>query len=122
MYKFGQERNYDGVQHAEHRKRIEKPFNDMHDELSDCYYNKKPFRDYGLLDKQTFDELHGLIFEKLLVHFHEENVKNPEGKRIPEAEYRFYSDADGKQIDKIAEAQAKIDNRSKKGLTLNIEH
>ena len=57
------ERNFDNIQFAELRKKVDEKFNDVHDELSECYYDKKPFRTYGILNKDTFDKLHGLIFD-----------------------------------------------------------
>jgi len=75
------ERNTAGIQHETIRKKIDKKYNDVHDELSKCYYEKKPFRDYGILDKETFDKLHGLIFLKRDLEFvavhTKEKVKNP---------------------------------------------
>ena len=42
----------------------------LHDELSSCY-NKKPFRDFVILDKETFDSMYGLIFDYLTKKFYE---------------------------------------------------
>lgn len=97
------ERNFEGVQFAELRKTVDVPFNVVHDELSDCYYNKKPFRTYGILDKATFDKLHGLIFLQREVKFHEENLKLSAGEKIPESKYNDILDKDGAVIGKANE-------------------
>ena len=68
-------RNFDNVQFSDLRKKVDGEFNDLHDELSECYYDKKPFRDYGILDKETFDKLHGLVFMKRDVRLNDENEK-----------------------------------------------
>lgn len=78
------ERNFDYIQFAELRKQIDSRFNTIHDELSECYYDKKPFREYGILDKEIFDKLHGLVFMKRDVEIYEENEK----QSIPDEEIR----------------------------------
>lgn len=62
-------RNFDKIQDESIRRVVDPKYNDVHDELSDCYYNKKEFRNYGILDKTSFDKLHGLIFLKRDVEF-----------------------------------------------------
>ncbi|MEW6606074.1 MAG: hypothetical protein AB1414_01300 [bacterium] len=111
-------RNWDKIQFEKLRKRIDKKFNDIHDELSDCYYNKKPFKNYGILTKEKFDKLHSLIFLERDIKFHEENIKQPERDRIPEEQYNEISikDEKGKIIkkEKRSKNAQKIINQLKK--------
>lgn len=93
-------RNWDKIQFSNLRKKVDKKFNDVHDELSACYYDKKPFRSYGILSKEIFDKLHGLIFTMKEVEFHEENLKQLEKDRIPEEKYNEIKDKDNVVIDK----------------------
>ncbi|MDD4110221.1 MAG: hypothetical protein PHS54_01560 [Clostridia bacterium] len=64
-------RNFDNILNQELREEIDPKYNNIHDELSDCYYKKKEFRKYGILDKQTFDKLHGLIFNMRDMEYNE---------------------------------------------------
>jgi len=82
-------RNFDNIQFETLRKTVDGKFNTVHDELSDCYYNGKPFRTFGILTKEKFDKLHGLIFVLRDIAFHQENFKSPPPKRIPEDEYNY---------------------------------
>ena len=107
-----QVRNYDGVQFEELRRKIDGPFNDLHDELSECFYDKKPFREYGILDQRTFDELHALVFHHYTVAFHEANMKQPPDKQYNEAEYN----ANG-QVEH-AQAEIKAANGRRRKLTI----
>ena len=93
-------RNFDNIQFEKLRRVIDGKFNDVHDELSDCYYNKKPFRSYGILAKEQFDKLHGLIFLMRDVAFHQANLKQAAKDRIPEAEYNDVIDERGVVIAK----------------------
>jgi len=87
-------RNFDKVQFETLRKTMDAKFNTVHDELSDCYYNKKPFRTYGILTKEQFDKLHGLIFHAYDVTFHIENLKQIKKNQIPVEKYNnIYGDA-----------------------------
>lgn len=115
-------RNFDGVQFEELRKVIDAKYNAVHDELSDCFYNKKPFRTYGVLDKATFDKLHGLIFTQRDVEFHAENLKLPEEKRIPEAKYNEITDKDGTVVArKNEQAFQEIAKLKAEGIELEIK-
>jgi len=119
------ERNFENVQHADIRKAIDKKFNDIHDELTDCYYNKKEFKsgstNYGILDKATYDKLHGLIFHQQAVAFHTVNLMRPVDKRIDEDKYRYEKDENGNIItDKFKDAQEIIKKLKNKGLKLKI--
>ena len=114
-------RNFDKIQFEELRKIVDTKFNVVHDELSDCFYNKKSFRDYGVLSKELFDKLHGLIFLKRDVEFHEENLKQPENKKISEEEYNEIKDSQGNLITKKnEESQQKINELKAEGIELVI--
>lgn len=120
MWKKPEDRKFEGVQHEKLRRKIDKKFNDIHDELSDCYYNKKPFRSYGILDKETFDKLHGLIFWMHDVEFHKENLKQSLEDKIPEDQYENIYDGETVVSKKSEESQKKIDELKNQGLELVI--
>lgn len=86
------ERNFDKVQFEVLRKEVDPKFNQVHDELSDCFYNGKPFRTYGILTKEKFDKLHGLIFLMRDVEFHSANLRKPKKDQIPEEKYNWVDD------------------------------
>lgn len=79
--------NLDGIQFANIRKTLDLTYVAVHDELTSCYYNKQPFRTYGILDKRTFDLLHGLIFHMYFIAFHEANLLLPVKDQIPQEKY-----------------------------------
>lgn len=115
------QRNFDNVQFEKLRKKIDTKFNDIHDELSDCYYGKKPFQSYGILTKEQFDKLHGLIFLKRDVEFHKENLKQSAKDKIPEEKYNDINDSDGNIIGKKDEqAEEEIIKLKNEGLELII--
>lgn len=114
-------RNFEKVQFEKLRKKVDKKFNDVHDELSDCYYNGKAFRTYGILTKEQFDKLHGLIFEMRAVKFHEENLKQPAKDKIPEAKYNDETDEEGSVIGKkVDKATAKVESLKQEGFELEV--
>jgi hypothetical protein len=113
-------RNFERVQFAELRKKIDGKYNAVHDELSDCYYNGKPFRTYGVLDKETFDKLHGLIFQMRDVKFHEENLKQLEKDKIPEEQYNEYKDEEGNTVKQNEKAAEKVAKLKTEGIELEI--
>ena len=116
---MSEQRNFNGVQFEELRKEIDPKYNTVHDELSDCYYDKKPFRNYGVLTKEQFDKLHSLIFQKREVEFHDENLKRPE--KYDEAKYNDIKDKDGNVIGKkVDKAQEKIQELKNEGIELEI--
>lgn len=91
------DRNFDKIQFELLRKLIDGKFNQVHDELSDCFYNGKPFRTFGILTKEQFDKFHGLIFAMRDITFHQENLKLPSKDQIPEEEYNALTlDDEGK--------------------------
>ena len=87
IYKFNTVRNFDRVQYADIRKIVDGEFNDLHDSLSDAYYNywkkgkNKQWKGYDIKNtleesKELFDKLHSLIFFKRDVKLNEENNKS----------------------------------------------
>ena len=110
-------RNLDKVQFENIRKQIDQKYNDLHDELSACYYNKKPFREYGLLDKATFDKLHGLVFLQRDVEFHEVNTKLSGKEQAPEEKYNPIDEAG---VTKTERSRQQIEQLSKDGISLAI--
>jgi len=132
-------RNFEGVQFEKLRtlklpsgKRFDDIFNQLHDELSDCYYNywregkSKPFHGFDVQatkeeSKHLFDKLHGLIFYHRDVKFHEANMSLPKKERIPEERYDLVRDKAGNVIDKISDrAQRLIDKLSEKGIEISV--
>lgn len=116
------QRNIDEkIQFSILREKIDPAFNQVHDELSEAYYEKKPFRNYGVLTKEKFDKLHALIFYLRDVKFHSENLKLPENQRIPEEEYDYIFDNEGKEIGRKSKtAEKQIQQLNEEGLNLNI--
>lgn len=120
MNKFKKpERNFNGIKHEKIRKLIDHKFNQIHDELTDCYYKKKPFRQYGVLDKQKFDKLHGLIFLLRDIKFHNYNKSLPAKEQFPEDEYNTINELDGEK--NIEKAIYKIEELRQEGLELFID-
>lgn len=102
------DRNFSGIQYEKLRLVVDQKFNVVHDELSDCYYNGKPFRTFGVLDKVTFDKLHGLIFALREVALEaENNAATVEDKVLP-------------NTDAIAQAKELITDLRKEKLELTI--
>lgn len=119
---FFETRNYAGIQFEDLRRVIDPKFNATHDELSDCFYNGKPFRDYGILNKEQFDKLHGLIFKIRNKVFHEENMKLPKKDQVPEEKYNIVRDGDGNIAElKSESAVAYIEQMRAEGYKLVIE-
>ena len=141
-------RNYDNIQFADIRATIEQPFNNLHDELTNCYYKywknglSKPFKGYDVqatleASKALFEELHGLIFHELSVAFHEYNKQLPKDKQIPEAAYDTSpvverietKEENGKVVttivtagyeSKVEHAKEKIASSKARGISLNL--
>lgn len=116
-------RNYDKIQHEELRRKVDPQFNEIHDVLSDAYYSRESFiwggKNYGILDKDTFDKLHALIYEERMVKFHAENLALPKSKRIDEDEYRYLRDKDGVVLsDNVSEATITIEEKKGEGFEI----
>ncbi len=109
------------IQNYDLRKTIDPLFNQVHDELSDAYYNKKPFRNYGVLTKAQFDKLHSLIFLIYDVRLNEENLKLQSSKQMPEKDYDDIFDDKGNVVGrKSVEAAKKIQELNAEGFNLII--
>lgn len=122
------ERNWDGIQHEELRRKVDPQYNELHDALTEAYYAGHPFSwggmDYGVLTKEQFDELHGVIFHMRDIEFHEQNQKQPKEKQIPEEEYNHIIDTDGILIAKnydLAVAKVTAFNASGKQLKVRLQ-
>ena len=125
------ERNMENIEYADIRADLDGKYNDVHDELSAAYYDKKPFRTYGILDKDTFDKLHGLIFAKRDVELGGTlQTLSGRGKVVIEgqpqppdlfAPYDSIVDKDGNVVgSRTEQAQASIDSLDKEGIALEI--
>ena len=117
-------RHYDGVRFGDLRRNVEAPFTACHDALSACYYARQSFswggRQYGVLDKTSFDKLHGLISDLLLVAFH--NAAQLLARPIEPAKYDTICDVAGNAIgSRVADAAVRIAALEAEGLTLTIK-
>lgn len=101
-------RNFDGVQFQALRVKLDTVVNNLHDNLSDCYYNhwklgnSKAFfiwdkRPNAAATKLQFDLLQGLIFHIYQIVFHKLNKLDPEAD-YPEDKYNNIYDAEGNLI------------------------
>lgn len=118
-------RNWKGIQFEELRRHVDPEFNSAHDALSKAYYEKRSFvwkgKDWGILEKELFDRLHGLIFHLRTLAFHQANMMLPTRKRIPEAKYNDIYDGDEKVVGKKTEiSTGAIEKLEKKGIRLEI--
>lgn len=118
-------RNFKGIQFENLRRRVDPKFNEVHDVLSKAYYENKPFvwkgKNWGILDKETFDKLHGLIFQLRMLRFDAENKKQSEKDRIPEREYNEKYDEKGKIISKETDkARRQINKLKEEGIELEV--
>lgn len=105
-----EDRNFESIEFSELRKVVDPQFNACHDELSDCFYNKREFiwrgKSYGILEKNQFDKIHGLIFLQRTLAFHAANQKQGQEKRIPEEKYNHNKNAEGQNCKRPTEAAA----------------
>lgn len=118
-------RNWKGIQFEVLRRQVDPKFNQAHDVLSKAYYEGKPLvwkgKDWGILDKETFDKLHGLIFHQRTIAFHVANMKLPQSERILEAEYNDVLDVKGSVILRhTSEATKAIKNLKLQGIELEM--
>ncbi len=107
-------RNFKNVQFEKYRRKVDKKFNDLHDDLSDCYYNywkkgeSKPFQGYDVQStleesKVLFDKLHGLLF-----HLYEETLENEHEKTPDEEKDEKFT------LKKTAEIESDQDKKQKR--------
>lgn len=115
------QRNFQNIESEEIRKTLDEKFNLVHDELSDCYYNEKPFKTFGVLTKEMFEKLHGLIFDLRFIAFHEANLKLPLSERLPEADYNLSFDREGNITNRRSDEMAqRIQELKNQGIELVI--
>jgi hypothetical protein len=103
------ERNTEGVEFEKARKVVDAQINDLHDQLSDCYYNNwrqgnsKPFvvgaRSWDVQatpaeSKDLFDKLHGLIF----LHHERKLFEFNDALPVKEQDARLKSRGDDEQV------------------------
>jgi len=104
------QRNYDGIENESPRRVVDPDYNDLHDELSEAYYTGQPYRDRGILDKATFDQLHGLCFHHHALELHAEHRRqNPtadDGTAVAKARTALNKTKNrGKSASEVAEAE-----------------
>lgn len=75
------ERNYDGIQYEDVRRRLDPLYNAVHDELSAAYYNGTPFRDKGVLTNAQFEKYQAALWAEYETRFSKEMEKA--GKEVP---------------------------------------
>ncbi|RLG73164.1 MAG: hypothetical protein DRO23_09415 [Thermoprotei archaeon] len=120
---FGQkERNTDSIKFEKIRKNIDKKYEDLHDELSDAYYNywregaSKEWQGHDVQptleeSKVLFDKLHGLIFLVRDIEFDEENSKledDDSGKKKIDSMYEERLDSVKNNIKKLKDEGIEI--------------
>ena len=128
-------RNREGIQFADLRKVIDPTFEQLHDTLSDAYYNywrhgnSRRWQGYDVQDtlaksKTLFDTLHGLIFHHREVAFHEANMQQPVAKRLAIDEYspvvEVAEDKSTRTIRSYLLATEKIAELAAKGITIKV--
>lgn len=125
-------RNFHRIRFEKIRSSFDAKYNIAHDELSDAYYSywKKglshAWKGYDVQatpeqSKTLFDKLHGLIFLKRDVDFHDFVQTLPEKDRIPEREYNEIRDSSGIVIGKVDErARAQIQTLQADGIDLTL--
>ena len=125
---MAENRNYDGIQFAGLRTaESEKIHTEAHDALSEAFYGKKEFiwcgKNYGVLDKETFDKLHGLIFHHLHIKLCEDNRKMATKDKIDEVKLNPDLPAE-KQTEKIKthedEVKEKIKTLKSEGIEIDL--
>ncbi len=114
------ERNFDGIQFEKIRRVVDPDFNTVHDELSAAYYGKKPFRDYGVLDKATFDKLHALVFFERDIEFHDYNLTLDAKEQAPAEKYNGTVTTKDGPLTKTEYAEACVYAAAVDGLTLGV--
>jgi hypothetical protein len=89
------------------RKDFDPIYTKLHDELTDCYRNGKPYKQFGVLSKEKYEALHARLWHRYNVGFHNANMNLPEADRIPESKYRYeYDDAGNIVADKVEQSRA----------------
>jgi hypothetical protein len=117
------ERNYTNIRFSALREKIDYKYNDAHDALSKAYYEGTEFewkgKNYGVLDKETFDKMQSKIWQEYLVLFDEENKK--QALPIPESEYNEeYLNEEGKTKTKVDKAKEEIKALEKEKIDIKL--
>ncbi len=125
-------RNFDRVQFADLRKKVDPMINELHDSLTRAYYDywrhgqSCPWQSFDVQatpkeSKVLFDTLHGLIFEHHTRVFHEENQALPAKDRIPEEKYNEIRDETGALVGtRSDEAATKIAALKAEGIEITV--
>jgi len=118
-------RNYQNIQFGKLRKKVDPAFDKAHDVLSKAFYEQTEFiwkgKNWGVLPKELFDKLHGLIFHLRTLEFHKRNLLQPRKDQIPEKEYNFDFDGHGRVIGKRTDdAMAKIAKLRSQDIELEV--
>lgn len=129
-------RNRQNIRHAEIRDRIDPSFEEIHDNLSDCYYNywkygqDKEFKVGSTVynrqptlqeTKLLFDKLHALLWHIYDVKFDIENKKQPKAQQIASDEYDIEEiNVDGTKQSKKDKALKAINELKKEGIELDF--
>ena len=116
------ERNYDSIQFEELRKQIDYTYSKAHDALSAAYYEEYEFvwngKNYGILDKETFDKLQTMLWARYEVLFHQENVKRG---IYSESDYNDILDKNGNIVGKKTDkALKRIQELQNQGIDINL--
>ena len=116
-------RNWKDIQFEELRRQVDPAFNECHDVLSKAYYEQRSFvwkgKNWGILSKELFDKLHGLIFHLWVLEFHRANKALPVKERYPENDYDPIVDSVGKQ--KMTDlARKSIKQLKEEGIELEV--
>jgi hypothetical protein len=126
------QRNFENIQYELYRKVVDAKFNQLADELSDCYYNfwkhgqSKPFnagnRTYDVQpnlveSKMLFDKIHGLIWT-----LHEQAMEDEHEKRpIESRDVKFQRNLDIKMNENknyVRDRQDKIKTYKQEGIEI----
>jgi hypothetical protein len=119
-------RSFDGVEFEALRKQVDAKFNAVHDELSAAYYEREPFRRLGVLTKEQFDKLHGLLFhlhEQALDQANEAQPKPKQDVRLQERMARIVPDADGelRTTTRRQQVAARVSALNTQGVVLEVK-
>lgn len=120
----GPKRNWEGIQFEQLRRQVDPKFNQAHDALSKAFYEGQPFiwkgKNWGVLDKELFDKLHGLIFELRGLAFHLANKKQAPEEQIPEEQYNEARRED-RTVEKLTDrAKERIEELKAEGIELEV--
>lgn len=117
------ERNYDRIEFEAVRKTVDPGFAVLHDELSKAYYEGTPYGTYGVLDKDTFDQLHALVEEERQLALEAENagLDKPDPKLVSHFAEKMLDD-DGNLTDTTRKEwlEATVAQRKSEGIDIGV--